>query len=185
PDIRQLTKLGHCQFCQHIATVEAFPFPIDKDELCWKVIQEGIAKEPGLQHALSKVENDQRMKERLLDYVWGAATQVRGELAAKARMAVPTAYGLQGESLKGSGLFDVLKWLIQQGKLIHSGIDAKVMTCDESKPWKNPIFAQLIKAQWWGPKGEGRCLGPDPALNSYLDAPLCMLALVAAAVSSS
>ena len=69
PDIRQLTKLGHHQFHQHIATVEAFPFPVDKDELCWKVIQEGIAKEPGLQHALSKVENDQRMKERLLDYV--------------------------------------------------------------------------------------------------------------------
>ena len=41
-------------------------------------------------------------------------------------MAVPTAYGLQGESLRGNTLFDVLKWLIQQGKLIHSGINAKV-----------------------------------------------------------
>ena len=52
--------------------------------------------------------------------------QVRGELVAKARMAVPTAFGLQGESLKGNGLFDMLKWLIQHGKLIHGGIDAKV-----------------------------------------------------------
>ena len=57
------------------------------------------------------------------------------------------------------------------------------MTCDDSKPWKNPIFAQLIKAQWWGPKGEGRRLGPDPTVNPYLEAPVCMLALVATAVS--
>ena len=56
------------------------------------------------------------------------------------------------------------------------------MTCDESKPWKNPIFAQLIKTQWWGPKGEGRRLGPDPTTNPYLNAPMSMLALVATAV---
>lgn len=58
--------------------------------------------------------------------VWRAATQVQGELITKARMVVPTAYGLQGDLMRGNGLFDVLKWLIQQGKLIHSGIDTKV-----------------------------------------------------------
>ncbi|KAI6010548.1 hypothetical protein EDC04DRAFT_2768423, partial [Pisolithus marmoratus] len=56
------------------------------------------------------------------------------------------------------------------------------MTCNESKPWKNPIFLQLIKMQWWGPKGEGRCLGSDPATNPYLNAPATMLALIATAV---
>ena len=56
--------------------------------------------------------------------------QVRGELVTKARMAVPNAYSLQGELLKGNGLFDVIKWLIQQGKLIHSGIDTKVSVFD-------------------------------------------------------
>ena len=56
------------------------------------------------------------------------------------------------------------------------------MTCEESKPWKNPIFAQLIKAQWWGPKGESRWLGPDPTTNPYLNAPVSTLALVATAV---
>ncbi|KAI6007909.1 hypothetical protein EDC04DRAFT_2966651, partial [Pisolithus marmoratus] len=161
-DICRLTKLGHCCLCQHVTTIEAFPFPVDKDELCWKLIQE------------SAVEKEQNTKERLLDYIWGAATQVRGELITKARLAVPTTYGLQGESLKGNALFDVLKWLIQQGKLIHSGIDAK--------PWKNPIFLQLIKMQWWGPKGEGRHLGSDPATNPYLNALATMLALIATAV---
>ncbi|KAI6037740.1 hypothetical protein EDC04DRAFT_2570746 [Pisolithus marmoratus] len=50
------------------------------------------------------------------------------------------------------------------------------MTCDESKPWKKPIFLQLIKMQWWGPKGEGRHLGLDPATNPYLNALATMLA---------
>ncbi|KAI6035749.1 hypothetical protein EDC04DRAFT_2604937 [Pisolithus marmoratus] len=136
---------------KHVATIEAFPFPVDKDELCWKLVQESAVKEPGLEQVLAES--------------WGAATQVRGELIAKARLAVPTTYGLQGESLKGNALFDVLKWLIQQGKLIHSGIDTK-----------------LIKMQWWGPKGEGRHLGLDPETNPYLNAPATMLALVATAV---
>ncbi|KAI6046988.1 hypothetical protein EDC04DRAFT_2597752 [Pisolithus marmoratus] len=145
---------------KHVTTVEAFPFPVDKDELCWKLIQESAVKEPGLEQVLAEI--------------WGAATQVRGELITKARLAVPTACGLQGESLKGNALFDVLKWLIQQGKLIHSGIDAK--------PWKNPIFLQLIKMQWWGPKQEGRYLGLDPVTNPYLNAPATMLALIASVV---
>ncbi|KAI6022653.1 hypothetical protein EDC04DRAFT_2575115, partial [Pisolithus marmoratus] len=184
-NICHLAKLGHHRLCQHVATIEAFPFPVDKDELCWKLVQESAVKEPGLEQVLAEVEKEQNTKERLLDYIWGAATQVRGELIAKARLAVPTTYGLQGESLKGNALFDVLKWLIQQGKLIHSGIDTKSMTCDESKPWKNPIFLQLIKMQWWGPKGEGRHLGLDPETNPYLNAPATMLALVATAVCHS
>ena len=56
------------------------------------------------------------------------------------------------------------------------------MTCDESKPWKNLIFMQLIKIQWWGPKGEGRWLGPDPTMNPYFNSPMSMLALVSTAV---
>ncbi|KIM61374.1 hypothetical protein SCLCIDRAFT_25860 [Scleroderma citrinum Foug A] len=182
PDIHRLAKLGHHRLCQHVATIKAFPFPVDKDELCWSLIQEGAAKDTVLEDVLAEVERELSVKEQLLDYVWGAATQVRGELIAKARMAVPTAYGLQGDSIKGNRLFDVLKWLIQQGKLIHSRINTKAMTCDESKPWKNLIFAQLIKSQWWGLKGEGRHLGPDPTVNPFLNAPVSTLALVATVV---
>ncbi|KAI6012230.1 hypothetical protein EDC04DRAFT_2761810 [Pisolithus marmoratus] len=182
PGVRRLVKVGHRRLRQHVATVDAFPPPAERDELCWRLVQESAVKEPGLERVLGEVEKEKYTKERLLDYIWGAATQVRGELVAKARMAVPTAYGLQGELQKGNALFDVLKWLIQQGKLIHSGIDAKTMTCDESKPWKNSIFSQLIKMQWWGPKGEGRRLGSDPPTNPYLNAPVTMLALVATAV---
>ncbi|KAI6004325.1 hypothetical protein EDC04DRAFT_2611653 [Pisolithus marmoratus] len=105
---------------------------IDRDELCWKLIQESAVKAPGLEQVLAEVEKEQNMKERLLDYIWGADTQS--------------------------------------------------MTCDESKSWQNPIFLQLIKMQWWGPKEEGRHLGSDPATNPYLNALATTLALVATAV---
>ncbi|KIK72342.1 hypothetical protein PAXRUDRAFT_115295, partial [Paxillus rubicundulus Ve08.2h10] len=87
--------------------------------------------------------------------VWGAATQIRGEIMYKARMAVPLAYGLPGQ-LKGEELGNILKWLIEEGKMLHPNINVKDRTCADDKPWQHPIFAQLIKAQWWGPKGGGK-----------------------------
>lgn len=57
----------------------------------------------------------------------------------------------------------------------------KAMTCDEDKPWKNEVFGDLIKAQWWGPKGDARRLGLSRE-NVYMEVPIQMLALVACAV---
>ncbi|KIM50805.1 hypothetical protein SCLCIDRAFT_33977 [Scleroderma citrinum Foug A] len=55
------------------------------------------------------------------------------------------------------------------------------MTCDEDKPWQNAIIGDLIKAQWWGPKGDAKRLGSSKD-NVYLSVPIPMLALVACAV---
>ncbi|KIK78818.1 hypothetical protein PAXRUDRAFT_771728 [Paxillus rubicundulus Ve08.2h10] len=96
--------------------------------------------------------------------VWGAATQIR-EIMYKARMAVPLAYGLPGQ-LKGEELGNVLKWLIEEGKILHPNINVK-----------------LIKAQWWGPKGGGKRLGNDSRTNPFLNAPSPMLALVVVAIN--
>ena len=68
-DVRCLAQLSHCQLRQHVATVEAFPFPVEKDELCWRLIQEGTVKGAGLEKVLNEVEGNQCLKERLLDYV--------------------------------------------------------------------------------------------------------------------
>ncbi|KAF9219041.1 hypothetical protein BS17DRAFT_770321 [Gyrodon lividus] len=80
-------------------------------------------------------------------------------------MAVPLAYGLPGQ-LKGEELGDILKWLIEEGKMLHPNINVK-----------------LIKAQWWGPKGGGKRLGNDSRTNPFLNAPSPMLALVAVALN--
>ena len=69
PEVRRLAKVGHRRLRQHVATVEAFPFPNEKDELCWRLVQETAVKESGLEHVLAEVEKEHDAKERLLDYV--------------------------------------------------------------------------------------------------------------------
>ena len=68
-DVRCLAQLDHHQLCQHVATVEAFPFPVEKDEPCWRLIQEGAIKGAGLENILNEVEGNQCLTERLLNYV--------------------------------------------------------------------------------------------------------------------
>lgn len=116
----------------------------------------------------------------------------------KACSMVPLAYGL-GRSLDDTQRIEIIiKWLVMDLKFIHPDINIHVscisnlksywmvwqaMTCDEAKPWQNPIFTNLIQAQWWGPKGDAKRLGTS-AENMYSSIPAAMLALVACAVSS-
>ncbi|KIM55524.1 hypothetical protein SCLCIDRAFT_30308 [Scleroderma citrinum Foug A] len=66
--------------------------------------------------------------------------------------------------------------------ICRSALDqAAAMTCDEDKPWKNEVFGDLIKAQWWGPKGDARRLRLSRE-NVYMEVPIQMLALVTCAV---
>ncbi|KIM57117.1 hypothetical protein SCLCIDRAFT_131122, partial [Scleroderma citrinum Foug A] len=177
----QIAKSGHQAMCRYIVTQEAFPLPVYKDDMCWDRIVQALKEERLLTTKLESIEGDMEMKGLFLDYVWGVATQVRGEVVYKARMTVPPAYGLPGD-LKGEQLNDVIKWLVKEGKMLHPGIDIKMHTCDDTKPWQHPIFGQIIKAQWWGPKGGAKRLGDDPSTNPYINTPLPMLALTAATV---
>ena len=88
-------------------------------------------------------------------------------------------------------------------KLRHPGIDVKVglqllprtsnvlfipflsktCTCSENKPWQHPIFMDLIRAQWWGKKGEAKKLGHKVDTNPFINTPIATMALVASAVS--
>lgn len=116
--------------------------------------------------------------------VWGGGSQVRGELILKARAVVPSVYGLPGK-LNEEEIRKALTWLMQNMKLIHPDIDLKACTCSENKPWYHPIFLQLIKAQWWGKKGEARKLGSKEDSNAFISIPLPLMALVATAVRLS
>ena len=72
---------------------------------------------------------------------------------------------------------------MQSMKLIHPDIDLKACSCSEDKPWYHPIFLQLIKAQWWGKKGEAKQLGTKEDSNPFIGIPLPLMVLVATAVS--
>jgi len=71
---------------------------------------------------------------------------------------------------------------MQSMKLIHPDINLKACTCLKDKPWYHPIILQLIKAQWWGKKGEARELGMKEDSNPFISIPLPLMALVATAV---
>ena len=115
----------------------------------------------------------------------------------KVRSTVPHAYGLASGLGSPNKLEQVVKWLVEDLKFLHPNININVsltfhllcnlhvcqaMTCDEDKPWQNAIIGDLIKAQWWGPKGDAKRLGSSKD-NVYLSVPIPMLALVACAVS--
>ena len=115
----------------------------------------------------------------------------------KARSTVPHAYGLASGLEFPNKLEQVVKWLVEDLKFLHPNININVsltfhllcnlhvcqeMTCDKDKLWQNAIIGDLIKAQWWGPKGDAKRLGSSKD-NVYLSVPIPMLALVACAVS--
>ncbi|KIK77125.1 hypothetical protein PAXRUDRAFT_28862 [Paxillus rubicundulus Ve08.2h10] len=109
---------------EYIATKEAFLLPINKDSICWESILAVVKGDDLLTAKLGNVKGDEEAKGIFIDYVWGAATEIRGEIVYKARMAVPLAYGLPGQ-LKGEELGDVLKWLIEEGKMLHPNINPR------------------------------------------------------------
>ncbi|KIM55225.1 hypothetical protein SCLCIDRAFT_53319, partial [Scleroderma citrinum Foug A] len=134
---------------------EAFPLPVQKEELVWACLVKAAAGNNEMITNLEVLENNSWVKSRLIDYVWGGGSQLRGELIFKAWVVVPSVYGLPGK-LNEDELCKALAWLMQSMKLIHPDIDLKACSCSEDKPWYHPIFLQLIKAQWWGKKGEAK-----------------------------
>ncbi|KIM54115.1 hypothetical protein SCLCIDRAFT_42151, partial [Scleroderma citrinum Foug A] len=150
-----LAKAGHHAMRHYVATTEAFPLPIHKEEISWTCLVKAAEGKEEMVAKLEVLEKNFLLKGQLIDYVWGGGSQLRGELIFKARAAVPGVYGLPGK-LKEEELHKVLTWLMQSLKLIHPDIDAKACTCAEDKPWYHPIFLQLIKAQWWGKKGKAK-----------------------------
>jgi Domain of unknown function (DUF6532) len=57
--------------------------------------------------------------------------------------------------------------------------------CTEDRPWQHLILTQLIKTQWWGRNVEAKKLGNREDTNPFINTPIAMMALVAAAVRLS
>lgn len=116
----------------------------------------------------------------------------------KACLTVPHAYGLERGIESPNKLEQVAKWLVEDGKFLHPNININVslnfylllylhvcqeMMYDEDKPWQNAIFGDLIKAQWWGHKGNASRRLVSTKENVHVNVPIPLLALVACAVS--
>ncbi|KAG1771396.1 hypothetical protein EV702DRAFT_977376 [Suillus placidus] len=157
PCTKHIAISGHKALRLYVTTVEGFPSSADRDQLCWDLIVESCKQDKLLWKKIKEIQGDDALKAQLIDYA--SATQIRGELVAKARISIPACFG--------------------QSRTNTDYLYIQNLTCDAQAPLKNPAFRVLLEAQWWGPKGEGRRCGRKG--NAYSDN-LPILALIACTV---
>ncbi|EGO30171.1 hypothetical protein SERLADRAFT_404464 [Serpula lacrymans var. lacrymans S7.9] len=118
-----------------------------------------------LQTKLLEVQSNEEMKTILIDYVWSAVAQVRGEIVAKARIIINGAYQIPGD-MAPVQIKQAVMWLLETGAFADGDLDIKARTFNKQKPFCHQIFKDLIHNQWYGHKGEGLYLQlPQQLLN--------------------
>ena len=65
----KLAKAGHHIMCHHITIAEAFPLPINKEELSWKCLLKASQGDQEMMGELEDVEGNAALKSCLIDYV--------------------------------------------------------------------------------------------------------------------
>ena len=69
PLTAKLAKDGHRAMRHYIATTEAFPLPIQKEELSWTCLVKAAAGKDEMITNLETLEKDSWMKSWLIDYI--------------------------------------------------------------------------------------------------------------------
>ena len=67
--IAKLAKAGHRAMRHYIATTEAFPLPVTKEELSWTCLVKGAEGKDEMIANLKALETNPLLKSRLIDYV--------------------------------------------------------------------------------------------------------------------
>jgi len=65
----KLAKAGHRAMCHYVATTEAFPLPVHKEELSWTYLVKGAEEKEEMITNLEVVEKDLLLKSQFIDYV--------------------------------------------------------------------------------------------------------------------
>ncbi|KIM56825.1 hypothetical protein SCLCIDRAFT_131683, partial [Scleroderma citrinum Foug A] len=178
PFTGQVLNHGHTMFCLHIATVNRFPSVSKKMQESWASLQEGVKGSTDLEEELTRIDQDTSLKERAVNYVWGAASQIQGELVTKAHQRISASYNIPG-TMKPQDVTTAVEWLIKTGVFLDGDLDIKTRTYDKQQPFHHPIIKDLIVNQWYSSKGEGA-----KYVSIFKEMPNCLLALVATVLFS-
>ena len=65
----KLTKAGHCAMCHYVATTEAFPLPIHKEEISWTCLVKAAEGKEEMVAKLEVLKKNSLLKGWLIDYV--------------------------------------------------------------------------------------------------------------------
>ncbi|KAG1846829.1 hypothetical protein DFJ58DRAFT_843408 [Suillus subalutaceus] len=152
-----LVDLAHQLLRVKIALENAFPGPsVDvQDAFAWNCIKEA-GKESGspMKVMFDRISEDDTLKGRALAYVWSGASQLRGELARKARENV--IFMLQ--HLRPKEIADIANWVISTRKepFLSGEMDIKAKTFNKNLPFRTHLIKQLLMGQFFqGAGAEG------------------------------
>ncbi|EGN92722.1 hypothetical protein SERLA73DRAFT_156867 [Serpula lacrymans var. lacrymans S7.3] len=125
PSLAQLAIEAHTQMCFHISTNEGFPASNIHSDISWQIITESSKISNSFESKLREVEENEALKIFMMDYVWSAGPQIRGEVVAKVRLMINGAYGIPGDMSPGEIKLAV-QWLIDTCTFTDGDLDIKV-----------------------------------------------------------
>ncbi|EGO02488.1 hypothetical protein SERLA73DRAFT_69993 [Serpula lacrymans var. lacrymans S7.3] len=97
PSLAQLAIEAHTHICLHIATNEGFPASNICSDISSQIITQSSKISNSFESKLREVEENEALEIFIMDYVWSAGPQIRGEVVAKARLITNSAYGIPGD----------------------------------------------------------------------------------------
>ncbi|EGO05118.1 hypothetical protein SERLA73DRAFT_149362 [Serpula lacrymans var. lacrymans S7.3] len=157
PTSSRLAKAGHSQMCVILSTVKGFPGTDERDELVWNAIIKVASSSSLFKTTIVDLENarNEQKKSRIIDYVWAAAAQLRGEVKQKARILILSEYALKNKLPEE--VRTIVEWLLSNGKGVFTfgGLDVSTYSYDKQKPFGHHIIKLLLQVQWFHKKGEG------------------------------
>ncbi|EGO04885.1 hypothetical protein SERLA73DRAFT_68546 [Serpula lacrymans var. lacrymans S7.3] len=142
PTSYRLAKAEHSQMCVILSTVKGFPGTDERDELVWNAIIKVASSSSLFKITIVDLENarNEQKKGRIIDYVWAAAAQLRGEVKQKARILILSEYALKDKL--SEEVHTILEWLLSNGKGVFTfgGLDVSTYSYDKQKPFGHQIL---------------------------------------------
>ncbi|KIK82190.1 hypothetical protein PAXRUDRAFT_14865 [Paxillus rubicundulus Ve08.2h10] len=111
PTTSRVMTRGHAALHLHIATVDGFLATRTKMEIAWASMKEGAEDFLDLTKKLMDIGQDSVWKEKDINYVWSAGSQIQGKLISKAQLKISASYSILG-SLKPKEITEAVEWLI-------------------------------------------------------------------------
>ncbi|KAJ7155601.1 hypothetical protein C8R46DRAFT_1226674 [Mycena filopes] len=147
----RLANAGRSAMRVRIATEKGFP--PDHEKWTLATLEKAGSQDDSLTQRLALTKGNDERRSKMINYTWGGAAQVRGEVKRLCVNAV-SLYGLPGnhspDNIKG-----IVEWLTStKGIFKHGGVDVALRapskrTYNRQEPFGHPFYQDVISKQWF------------------------------------
>ncbi|KAJ7470479.1 hypothetical protein FB451DRAFT_1559747 [Mycena latifolia] len=170
-----LVNVGRSAVRVEIATEQGFP--MDHAEFAWKAVSGAVAKSEAteLHQHLAMAEESPESHAQLVNYAWGGASQVRGEVKTLCKAAVAL-YGIPGD-YSPTEITKHVKWLTGKCRIFkYGGVNLESQAYDVQQPYGAPFYKVVMSKQWFDSlKSEGM---QALSFEQFIDSPVPILMLL-------